>query len=194
MRDSLRRKLTSLCLLLIACAGTGCTAFERDWRACHQFANPCDSFAGRWEGTWHSESTGHKGKLRAIITPTDGDNLYHVRFKATYAFIIPYQFDIPMTVTTDDTGTHFEGQADLGWLAGGNYTYTGEARHGCFQSTYCTKKDTGTFTMSKLDAGCPSDGGSVTESAVDHESEPEFTHTAESSRIEAATPTFEPAE
>ncbi|MEX0729100.1 MAG: hypothetical protein WD065_22695 [Planctomycetaceae bacterium] len=147
-------RLGILCAMMFA----GCTAFERDWRASEQFANPCDSFSGRWEGTWKSDVNGHHGKLRALITPTDNERIYNARFKATYAFIIPYQFEIPMTVTTDEDGVHFEGQADLGWLAGGNYTYTGDARCGEFDSIYCADKDHGVFTMSKLDACCSHDG------------------------------------
>ncbi|MDA0832567.1 MAG: hypothetical protein O2955_00570 [Planctomycetota bacterium] len=153
---SLRRWISCLGLLC-AFILTGCTSFERDWRASEQFVNPCDGFSGRWEGSWKSDVNGHHGKLRALISPTDNDRIYNARFKATYAFIIPYQFEIPMTVTTDDQGVHFEGQADLGWLAGGNYTYNGIAHGGQFDSVYCASKDNGIFTMSKVDACCSHD-------------------------------------
>lgn len=148
------RRLVGVFAILFAAMLSGCTGFERDWRASQQFVNPCDGFSGRWEGSWKSDHNGHRGKLRAIITPTDNEHIYNARFKATYAFVIPYQFEIPMQVTTDEQGVHFEGQADLGWLAGGNYTYTGTAHCGEFDSVYCADKDHGIFSMKRLDACC----------------------------------------
>lgn len=128
---------------------TGCCTFERDWNSAQSYANSGDDIAGCWEGTWQSDVDGHHGKLRAIIT-RQGESYYQAHFKATYAKIVPFSFDVPLTVTNDTGLLLFEGQADLGFLAGGTYTYTGQATPSDFTASYCAQKDQGTFTMSRI--------------------------------------------
>ena len=128
---------------------TGC-AFEREWQAAQTYAYPEHELAGCWEGTWQSDWNGHQGGLRAIITKA-GAGAYHAQFKATYATVIPFEFDIPLLVTDDGSIYTFESDADLGWLAGGLYNYTGTASgsdfHASFRASNC---DHGTFSMQKL--------------------------------------------
>ena len=148
--------------LTIACLFTlvGCSSFDRDWRTVQEYAYPDDEISGAWEGKWHSDYNNHQGGLRAIITKY-GENDYHARFKATYLGIIPFQFELPLTATQQDGLSEFEGQADLGWLAGGVYTYTGEASPQEFFSTYCAENsDHGTFQMSRIQSCTQGCGGS----------------------------------
>lgn len=147
------RQLRRIAVLCLAAAGlglcSGCCTFERDWKATQMYAYPSDDISGCWEGTWESHTNGHNGRLRAIITK-QGENVYYARFKATYAGVLPFEFEVPMHVT-EDGGLHsFQGQADLGWLAGGIYTYSGQASPGDFSANYCAEKDQGVFVMSRI--------------------------------------------
>ena len=129
---------------------SGCCSFERDWRSCQDFSYSSDDIAGCWEGNWHSDWNGHEGNLRAIITK-QGDDLYHARFKAVFAYIIPYSFDIPLSVSQDGDVALFQSEADLGFLAGGVYRYSGTATSSEFSASYdADSGDHGTFTMQRL--------------------------------------------
>lgn len=138
---------------LIVIAGclslTGCCTFEREWRNAQSYAYPANEVAGVWEGTWHSNHNGHEGKLRAIITK-EGENYYHAHFKATWAHVIPYEFELPLTTCHENGCDNFNGAADLGWLAGGNYTYAGQACGCQFEASFCAPNDYGTFSMTRV--------------------------------------------
>lgn len=128
---------------------TGC-AFDRVWSEAQNYSYPEHELAGCWEGTWQSDYNGHHGSLRAIITK-ENEGVYNAHFKATFALIIPYEFEIPFLVSNDGEIYTFEGTQDLGRLAGGVYTYNGTASSTDFRSFYnATNKDHGTFTMQKL--------------------------------------------
>ena len=158
--------LRTLMLLAVASLLTGCS-FDREWQAARSYAYPEHELAGCWEGTWQSDYNGHQGGLRAIITK-QGDGYYDAHFHATYAVVIPFEFEIPLLVTDDGRAYAFEGQADLGWLAGGVYTYDGSATATDFLASYCAENnDHGTFTMQKVhtcgeccasDRSCTADG------------------------------------
>ena len=146
--------LTGLgCLFLL----TGCCSFERDWRACSCYVGPANEMAGCWKGRWHSDKNGHNGTLRAIITKR-GENQYHARFKATFSWVLPYKFDIPLTVR-EEGGVHiFDSQVNLGTLAGGEFSYSGCTDTHDFAASYCASGgDHGTFTMQRIltcEGGC----------------------------------------
>lgn len=138
-------------LTLVVLSGmlTGCS-FERQWQSATSYAYPEQELAGCWEGTWQSEYNGHHGGLRAIITK-QGDGYYDAHFHATYAVLIPFEFKLPLLVTDAGQAYALEGEADLGWLAGGLYTYNGSATATDFLANYCAEnKDHGTFTMTKV--------------------------------------------
>lgn len=142
--------LTRVCLLVAStCALTGC-AFEREWQAAQSYSWPENELAGCWEGNWHSNWNGHEGGLRAIVTK-QGDNYYHAQFHATYLKVVPFEFELPMLVTDDGQIYTFEGDADLGLLAGGKYVYNGTAHDGQFHAEYSAENsDHGIFTMCKV--------------------------------------------
>lgn len=140
----MQRVLCVATLLLL----TGC-AFEREWQSACSYSYPEHDLAGCWEGTWQSDWNGHHGGLRSIITK-QGDGYYNAQFHATYAVVIPFEFEIPLLVTDDGQVYNFQGEADLGWLAGGNYTYNGTATASEFLADYCAENnDHGTFTMTR---------------------------------------------
>ena len=148
-------------ILFIAAAllvlGTGCT-FDRQWRnlaraqavAGAPATQASDPMAGRWEGKWVSERTGHRGRLRAIITPVNATT-YRVRYDATYMAVLRFGYGMDLTTSRAAEGatTTFEGQEDLGALAGGMYRYKGTADGTKFHSTYESGNDNGYFEMAR---------------------------------------------
>src|SRR5438105_5292280 len=90
MRSAFLR-LASIALSLSALAS--CTSFDQHWNGTIMptSANPSVLLAGKWEGSWQSDSTAYVGNLKAIILPTQKvvakDNAsmqqYHAEFKMT---------------------------------------------------------------------------------------------------------------
>ena len=138
-------------------ASTGCIGFERDWRDARQVSFPVDDIAGLWEGTWCSHSNGHNGTLRAIIT-RDCNGCYYAQFKATYLEVVPFGFEMPLVISRNGDVHSLNGTADLGFLAGGVYRYSGEATSCQLVANYCAKRDHGVFNLSRVatcgDSGC----------------------------------------
>jgi hypothetical protein len=133
---------------LMALSGCATSTFERDWKTAASYANAADDISGCWEGTWESHVNGHHGKLRAIVT-RQGADTYYMQFKATFLGVVPFKFALPVYVTENGGVYALQGEADLGWLAGGVYTYSGEATPCDFVSSYCAKNDHGVFRMTR---------------------------------------------
>jgi hypothetical protein len=113
-------------LLLLGLAVTGCSTFNRDWKAAASIAAPANDITGRWEGTWQSEATGHHGKLRSLVTHLEGGD-YQARYRAKYLRIMSFSYPVRLKVVAAEDGFKFNGEADLGWYAGGLYQYEGRA-------------------------------------------------------------------
>jgi hypothetical protein len=136
------------CAAVVAMAAlailSGCSSFNREWRAAGK--QPPAGLAGRWEGHWVSDANGHNDKLRCVITEK-GTNDYSANFHATYKHVFHFSYTVPLTVQQQGSNYVFSGQADLGKLAGGMYTYNGAATPTNFFSTYDSKYDHGKFEM-----------------------------------------------
>ena len=164
-RPGLPRPAATLVLLLAVCAG-GC-AFDREWRRLNraQFAATAktttapadaDPLAGRWEGRWVSERNGHAGKLRAIVKPIDA-TAYRVDYDAMYMGVLRFGYGMKLTAARepgrdgngDGERVAFEGQENLGPLAGGVYRYKGVADGRTFTATYESRHDHGRFEMTR---------------------------------------------
>jgi hypothetical protein len=137
------------CLALVLLGAAGCCSFEREWRAAACCVSSGDSLEGLWKGTWRSCKNDHTGPLRAIITRCD-DGLYRARFHAVFWGVLPFEFSLTMTSARADGVEQFQGQADLGPLAGGVYTYSGQADPCQFDATYCARSDHGLFMMRRV--------------------------------------------
>jgi hypothetical protein len=146
-----RRCIASLGAVL-AIWTAGCSSFERAWRDAEQQPHSTTSIVGRWQGTWRSDVNGHNDQLRCLLTPlTNGT--YCARFHARYKRVIPFTFSytVPLMVTNASSSevVQFRGSANLGWYAGGIYSYAGTASPINFFSTYDSKYDHGTFQMTR---------------------------------------------
>lgn len=132
---------------LLLAATTGCSSFERSWHAAASFPPP-HSLAGRWEGSWRSDVNGHQGRLRCLITPQT-DDVFEARFHATYLKVLRFGYTVPLTAQFTNDAWHFQGEADLGKMAGGVFHYAGTATNQRFHSTYRSRSDHGTFEMQR---------------------------------------------
>jgi hypothetical protein len=135
---------TSLLALLLC----GCSVFNRDWkRASAQGIQP-NSAEGPWEGRWISETNGHSGNLRCLMTRVS-DSEYRARFRATYANVLHFSYTVPLEMHSHFDGWEFNGEANLGKLAGGIYYYEGRVSPTNLFSTYRSKYDHGTFELQR---------------------------------------------
>jgi len=140
----------TLFLLLVALSLVGCSSFNRDWKRATLGPPPTDGLAGRWEGFWMSERNGHNGKLRCLITQSNSGP-YQARFRAKYWKILAFGYTVPLTVERSNDTFRFEGEANLGRLGGGLYSYSGAVCGTNFHSTYRSKYDFGHFQMQRPD-------------------------------------------
>src|SRR5262245_51375048 len=108
------RVVICFCLLL---AG-GCSTFDREWSEASKSPQSVTELSGRWQGVWTSDVNGHNGALRCIISPgTNG--IYRARFHAKYRKVLSFGYTVGLKAERTDTGFIFDGEANLGWLAGG---------------------------------------------------------------------------
>jgi hypothetical protein len=131
-------------------AVAGCSSFNRDWKAAAARPMPASSFEGCWEGTWHSDATDHQNRLRCLIKPlTNGtySARFHAKYRALFTWTVNYT--VPLTARRRADAFVFDGEANLGWYAGGVYQYQGHANATNFFSTYRSKGDHGTFQMTR---------------------------------------------
>jgi hypothetical protein len=141
-----RIMFTGAALVCLLC--TGCSSFNHDWRALAITDGSSDGVEGRWDGEWVSDTNGHRGRIRCIIT-RDGDT-YITRYRAVYKKILKFEYTVPLKVTQEADGIAFTGVQDLGLLAGGVYTYKGTIRNNKFDARYDSKYDDGIFKMERL--------------------------------------------
>ena len=134
-------------LVVLLLAG-GCESFDHDWKQAAGQPVPTDGLTGRWQGVWVSETTGHTDQLRALID-RENDGTYRAQFHAKYHTVMSFGYTVPLKVEKTGDDFKFTGEADLGWMAGGLYHYTGWADATNFSATYTSKDDHGTFQMGR---------------------------------------------
>lgn len=135
-----------LCLLAI----TLFSSWGSTWRQALT-RGPQSDVTGAWQGTWHSEGTGHNGDLRAVVDPAsnpEGDHIFH--YHATWAKVLSGSFDAVHRVTRIKGGYAFVGEHRLPTWAGGVYTYQGTVVGDSFKAVYRSALDHGTFQMQRV--------------------------------------------
>jgi len=92
---------------------------------------------GVWRGQWRSQSTGHQGPMRVVISPTN-QGTYQARFTGRFAAIIPFAYRAELVpVTTHDGRTILSSSKKLGPILGSyqmQTEVTGDTLSGDFQA------------------------------------------------------------
>ena len=127
---------------------SGCSSFNREWKSAVAQPSLTNDISGAWEGRWLSDKNGHTGKLRGVLTK-EGPDQYSARFHATFWKVFHATYEVPLK-HEERNGEHLlAGEADLGTLSGGIYTYEAKATPEEFLSKYKCKYDRGTFEMKR---------------------------------------------
>jgi hypothetical protein len=128
---------------------TGCCGFNREWKRVGSESRATDGLAGRWAGHWMSERNGHNGRLRCIVKPAT-NGVHNARFHAKYWKLLSFGYTAPLRAQISNDVCRFEGEANLGKLAGGVYEYKGTVTRTNWQSTYQSRYDRGYFRMNRV--------------------------------------------
>jgi hypothetical protein len=104
--------------------------------------------SGVWRGNWNSQSTGHRGRLSATFRQ-DCPGYVNARFRGTFAKVIPFVYRARLQVVHQQPGYMvLAGSKKLGPIMG-QFEYYAEVQDGCFSASYSSKRDRGTWIMSK---------------------------------------------
>lgn len=131
--------------LLAAFFNTGAD-FKRRWRQPAPTPSTANGLQGRWQGEWLSEANGHHGALRCLLDRAE-DGGYRATFHAVYGGILRVAYAVSLHGAWEGEKLKLDGEADLGPLAGGVYSYRGAAGAEEFVCSYRCKYDHGTFRM-----------------------------------------------
>ena len=152
MTSGMRLVMVTSALMMVG----GCSSFNERWAAATSRPIPTDDITGPWEGTWKSRKGHGGGKLRAVIErapeapAADAAAEYVAHFRATFWGIFKSSYSIPLTHDRGATGNVFSGEKDLGWLAGGLYTYGAEITPTTFDASYQSQSgDSGVFQLAR---------------------------------------------
>lgn len=151
-------QLRMFCQALLLFCLCQCSNYSRKFEAAlaNQTSTPKD-LTGAWEGTWHSESSTHHGKLQAIVTPLPSEGAsqkYHFHYRATWAGFLSGRFktfhEASLLDKKQDSPTwKISGVHPLPWYYGGTYSYRGKATPLEFESTYRCDYDKGRFILAR---------------------------------------------
>lgn len=144
------RAVTSLLLLSFVVSSCGTLAYNRAWEDFEPVLT-IDPAEGRWTGEWKSDWNGHSGGLRCMLTRKSADT-YFARFYSTYGWFFFFRHEARFLITSETpAAVHFEGQEDLGSLAGGVYRYAGSVSADRFEATFEAENgDHGVFSMTRV--------------------------------------------
>lgn len=134
---------------LLAAVFNDRSEFEQSWNGYQDSAAGPGAFQGRWRGEWVSTENGHHGELRCLLSDA-GPGRFRANFRATYARWLSVAYAVVLNAERDAGGCHLKGEADLGMLAGGIYSYDGELTPATFECGYRCKYDHGTFHLKRL--------------------------------------------
>jgi len=146
-------------LALVLAAGaaclsfSSCTDFKQQWKLAIEESAKINGkhadLTGPWEGTWTSDTNGHNGKLRAIITKQP-DGQFEFHYWAQWQKVLSGSFkeNYPVEAKKDGSFT-FQGEKDLGKL-GGKFSHQGSATATNFKATYDSEMgDKGVFELQR---------------------------------------------
>ena len=106
---------------------------------------------GKWEGTWHSKTSGHHGKLRCVVShPVDEKEGHQFFYHATWMGFLSGSYKATHTIQRKGAIYVFHGEHKMPEWAGGLYHYDGTISNGEFKADYKSSADQGTYTMRRV--------------------------------------------
>lgn len=124
--------------LLIACALLSLSfSGARDTNA----ASP----SGSWRGSWSSETTGHRGPLKARVRETGNGN-YRAVFVGRFAGVVPFIYPASLT-RVPGTCNCYRSSQRLPLM--GTYQMTASITGNRFYATFSSRKDRGVFDLKR---------------------------------------------
>ncbi|NNE90029.1 MAG: hypothetical protein HKN23_00130 [Verrucomicrobiales bacterium] len=130
-------------LLLASCASA---RFEKDWKQAlaDEASGKSNAVTGPWTGTWETETNGHTGDLRCLVSE-DGDS-HKFRYHATWGKIFQGGYTANYDVRKTGRAYKVTGSKDLGFF--GEFAHDGTIRGDTFHATYeSSKGDKGAFLL-----------------------------------------------
>ena len=104
--------------------------------------------SGHWNGAWQSQTTGHRGRISATFCQIDSCQV-QAKFKGTFARIIPFRYRTKLQIVHQEPGLMvLGGSRKLGPIMG-QFTYEGTISNGQFSAQYSSKRDRGTWNLSR---------------------------------------------
>ena len=129
---------------IAALLATGCSSFDKKWQKARQQPLSAGDITGTWAGTWQNTNNAHGGALRALVTQVNATN-YTVHFHAVWGSHSG-SFNTSLVGQREGDEFVFTGRKRiLGFLI----TTRGQANATNFFSTYESRFDNGTFTLSR---------------------------------------------
>ena len=117
-----------------------------DFRAAWEQADGSPEKGERWTGEWISQENGHRGALRCVLRRREGGD-FEAMFHARYARFLRVCYTVALHGARVGEAWRLEGEADLGGLAGGVYTYRGELAGATMTCAYACRYDRGIFEL-----------------------------------------------
>ena len=131
-------RLRALASLICLCVAMWCVS-------CGHASEP----VGKWRGEWQSQSTGHRGPMRANVWKSN-DGTYQARFSGRFALVIPFTYKVTMQPSYDQHGNvHLHASKPLGPLLG-SYTMDAVSSGNGLNGSFRAAKDVGSIRMQRL--------------------------------------------
>ena len=103
--------------------------------------------SGRWSGTWCDSKSGHHGPLHATICRID-DCHYLASFTGRFWKVVPFHYAIELNVVGVENGrVLLAGSKRM--LGSGQFEMNGSAGDCDFTATFCSKRYTGQFDLTR---------------------------------------------
>ncbi len=135
---SSRFRLVAAIGLLLACGGAS-SAQAQD-------------LTGRWDGSWQSCKTPHKGPLHGNFCRVDA-NHYRVDFHGRFFKVFPFRYSVTLAVVSEQPGrVVLAGSSNLGRMFG-TFHYHAVVTGNCFVAQYTSCKDNGQFVLQRACGG-----------------------------------------
>lgn len=105
-----------------------------------------DPFSGRWVGQWSSDANGHRGPLRANLTPTTTG--YTATFTGRFAKVVPFVYRTPLEVVgTSGDAVFLAAERRLPLF--GTFRTDAIVTPTSFDATFRSGRDSGRFTLTR---------------------------------------------